>query len=228
MQVLESLPLRRRCFHSRLGPLLLRVLVCCCLQILPAVAGKRIALVVGNSGYAHVTNLDNPTNDAQDVAAALQELGFEVIIGIDLDKHSFDDKIHEFSRAIADADVALFFYAGHGLQAKGNNHLIPIDATIANEYDLELETVTLDSVLNQMEQAKTKVVILDACRNNPFARSLARSMGSRAVSENLGLAISVPSGVGTFIAYATQPGNVARDFGSTKCAHSGATRVASP
>ena len=82
------------------------MLVCCFLQILPAVAGKRIALVVANSGYAHVTNLDNPTNDAQDVAAALQELGFEVIIGIDLDKHSFDDT--EFSRAIADADVALF------------------------------------------------------------------------------------------------------------------------
>ena len=168
-------------------------------------------MVVGNGAYVHVPHLNNPPNDAQDMAAALKQLGFDVIPGIDIDKHAFDDKLHQFSQAIAGADVALFFYAGHGLQAKGVNHLIPIDATIADEYALELETITLDSVLKQMEQAKTKIVVLDACRNNPFASTLARSMGSRGVSENLGLAISVPSGVGTFIAYSTQPGNVASD-----------------
>jgi len=178
---------------------------------LPSLAVKRVALVVGNGAYVHVPHLNNPPNDAQDMAAALKQLGFDVIPGIDIDKHAFDDKLHQFSQAIAGADVALFFYAGHGLQAKGVNHLIPIDATIADEYALELETITLDSVLKQMEQAKTKIVVLDACRNNPFASTLARSMGSRGVSENLGLAISVPSGVGTFIAYSTQPGNVASD-----------------
>lgn len=178
---------------------------------LPSLAAKRVALVVGNGAYAHVPHLNNPPNDAQDVSAALKQLGFEVIPGIDIDKHAFDDKLHQFSQAIAGADVALFFYAGHGLQAKGVNHLIPIDAKIPDEYALELETITLDSVLKQMEQAKTKIVVLDACRNNPFAGTLARSMGSRGVSENLGLAISVPSGVGTFIAYSTQPGNVASD-----------------
>ena len=178
---------------------------------LPSLAGKRVALVVGNGAYVHVPHLNNPPNDAQDVSAALKQLGFEVIPGIDIDKHAFDDRLHQFSQAVAGADVALFFYAGHGLQAKGVNHLIPIDAKIPDEYALELETITLDSVLKQMEQAKTKIVVLDACRNNPFASTLARSMGTRGVSENLGLAISVPSGVGTFIAYSTQPGNVASD-----------------
>jgi uncharacterized protein len=178
---------------------------------LPSLAAKRVALVVGNGSYLHVPHLANPPNDAQDVATVLKQLGFEVIPGIDIDKHTFDDKLHQFSQAIAGADVALFFYAGHGLQAKGVNHLIPIDAAVADEYALELETITLDSVLKQMEQAKTKIVVLDACRNNPFASTLARSMGTRGVSENLGLAISVPSGTGTFIAYSTQPGNVASD-----------------
>jgi uncharacterized caspase-like protein/uncharacterized protein len=196
----------RRGFHFSLT-----VLATFLITALPSLAAKRVALVVGNGGYVHVTHLDNPTNDAQDVAGALKELGFEVIPGIDIDKHTFDDKLHQFSQAMAGADVALFFYAGHGLQAKGINRLIPIDATIADEYGLDLETITLDSVLKQMEQAKTKIVILDACRNNPFARSLARSMGTRGVTENLGLAITVPSGTGTFIAYSTQPGNVASD-----------------
>lgn len=181
------------------------------LQSLPAAAAKRVALVVGNSAYAHATHLDNPSNDAKDMASALQNLGFEVIPATDLTKAEFERKLRKFSGALAGADVGLFFYAGHALQAKGVNHLIPIDATLDDEYDLKFETVTLDLVLDLMKQAKTRLVILDACRNNPFARSLARSMGSRSIGGDRGLAISVASGLGTFIAYATQPGNTASD-----------------
>ncbi len=195
----------------RRASLLLPILALCLLQTDPATAAKRVALVVGNGAYGRESQLVNPPNDAADMASALSDLDFDVITGIDLDKRGFDGKLREFSRALAGADVALFFYAGHGLQAKGVNHLIPTDATIANEYDLQLETITLDAVLTQMEQAKSRIVILDACRNNPFARTLARSMGSRSVNENLGLAISLASGLDTFIAYATQPGNVAGD-----------------
>ena len=180
---------------------------------LPALAEKRVALVIGNSNYAAVTPLANPANDANDIAAALKSAGFEVILGLDVDKRGFDTKVRNFADLLEGSDVAVFFYAGHGLQVGGRNYLIPVDAHLASERDLDFDAVGLDFVLKQMELArgdKTNIVFLDACRDNPFAGNLARSMGTRSVSIGKGLA-QVDTGVGTFIAYSTQPGNVALD-----------------
>jgi uncharacterized caspase-like protein len=192
------------------------VLVAFLLMLSPAVAEKRVALVVGNTHYQHSPALANPVNDASDVAAALKSLGFEVFLGLDLDKRAFDLKVREFARASADADAALFFYAGHGLQVSLQNYLVPVDAAIERESDLDFEGVRLDLILKHMEldrEGKTNIVFLDACRDNPFTENLARSMGTRAISVGHGLA-QVQTGVGTFIAYSTQPGNVASDGGS--------------
>ena len=174
-------------------------------------AQKKIALVVGNAAYLHTAPLLNPLNDARDMAAQLAGLGFKVILGTDLDKLTFDLKIKEFAEVLEHTDVGLFFYAGHGLQAKGGNYLVPTDAKLNAERDLDFEAVKLDFILSQMErEAKTNIIFLDACRNNPLARNLARTMGTRGVDENNGLA-PVRSGLGTFIAFATQPGAVAAD-----------------
>ena len=179
-----------------------------------ALAEKRVALIVGNGAYQNASTLANPPNDARDIAAALSGLGFQVISGTDLDKRGFDQKVREFSRALEGADVGLFFYAGHGLQVKGANYLVTTDAKLEAERDLDFEAVKVDFVLSVMErEAKTNIVFLDACRNNPLARNLARAMGTRGVGENNGLAQikSEALGLGTFIAFATQPGNVAND-----------------
>ena len=179
----------------------------------PAAAQKRVALVIGNAAYTYAGRLPNPGNDATDMAAALKGLGIEVILGRDLDKPGFDAKLRQFSRALADADVGILFYAGHGLQVGLRNYLVPTDAQLQGERDLEFETVALDFVLRQMEigrEGRTNIVFLDACRDNPLARNLARAMGTRSVGVGRGLA-EVQAGVGTFIAYATKPGEVAQD-----------------
>jgi hypothetical protein len=194
--------------HRLLAPIVAYLLL-----VLPAAAEKRVALVVGNSAYAHANALPNPVNDAGDMAKALAEVGFDVILGLDLSKSAFDGKVRDFARALEKADVALFFYAGHGLQASGRNHLVPVDAKLQVERDLDFEAISLDFVLKQMEldrEGKTNIVFLDACRDNPLARNLARSMGTRSAAIGQGLA-QVQTGVGTFIAYSTQPGNVALD-----------------
>lgn len=173
----------------------------------------RLALVVGNSAYRHTSVLDNPINDARDVAAALQRTGFEVIVATDADKRQMDGALRAFAEKVGSAEVALFFYAGHGLQVGNENYLVPVDAQLATQRDLEFEAVKLDFVLRQMEidrEGKTTIVMLDACRDNPLTRSLARSMGTRSTAIGKGLA-AASTGVGTFIAYATQPGNVALD-----------------
>jgi uncharacterized caspase-like protein len=183
------------------------------LLTLPAAAQKRVALVIGNSAYQHATALANPANDANDMSAALKELGFEVILGLNLDKRAFDARVREFSRALPDADTGVFYYAGHGLQVVGRNYLVPIDAQLQSERDLDFEANALDFILKQMEldrDGKTSIVFLDACRDNPLAGNLARSMGTRSAGVGRGLA-QVQAGVGTFVAYSTQPGNVALD-----------------
>jgi uncharacterized caspase-like protein len=179
----------------------------------PAFAGKRVALIIGNSAYTHAPALPNPANDAKAVAEKLQALDFHVSLALDTTKADTDKVMREFADALDGADVAIFFYAGHGLQVSGQNYLVPIDAKLAKERDLEFEAVRLDFVLKQMElgrEDKTNIVFLDACRDNPLSRSLARSMGTRSASIGKGLA-QVDAGVGTFISYSTQPGNVALD-----------------
>lgn len=183
------------------------------LAILPADAAKRVALVIGNAAYVQAGALTNPVNDAADMAKALTEAGFDVVLGLDLDRRSFDEKLRAFSRSLDGADTAVLFYAGHGLQVAGRNYLVPVDAGLSTERDLDFEAISLDFVLRQMEvgrEGKTSIVFLDACRDNPLARNLARSMGTRSASIGSGLA-EVQTGVGTFIAYSTQPGNVALD-----------------
>lgn len=196
--------------HIRFGALILTAIA---LMLTPASAEKRVALVVGNTHYEHSPALTNPANDAEDVAGVLKSLGFEVLLGLDLDKRAFDLKVRDFALALSQADTALFFYAGHGLQVSLQNYLVPVDAKIARERDLDFEVVRLDFILKQMElerEGKTNIVFLDACRDNPFTETLARTMGTRAISIGRGLA-EVQTGVGTFIAYSTQPGNVASD-----------------
>ena len=196
--------LRRAAFHAWTAFCLLAVLS------LPVPAAQRVALVIGNAEYRHTAPLRNPRNDAADVARALEGLGFEVIEGIDADKSAFESMLREFAKAAHGAEVTLFFYAGHGLQVEGENYLVPIDARLADEVDLDLEAFELAKFMRRM-RGGTNLVFLDACRDNPLASNLVRSMGptrSAAVGRGLG---RVETGSGTLIAYATQPGNVADD-----------------
>jgi hypothetical protein len=176
-----------------------------------AQAEKRVALVIGNGAYSNTAPLNNPANDAADVVGVLQRLGFEVVEGRDLDKRSMERLIRQFGTKLAGADVALFFYAGHGLQVGGQNYLVPTDARLASEGDVDFESLPLNLVIRQMErEAKTSLILLDACRDNPLARNLARNMGTRSAQIGQGLA-EVRTGVGTLIAFSTQPGYVALD-----------------
>jgi uncharacterized caspase-like protein len=138
----------------------------------PALA-SRLALVVGNSAYQHVSPLDNPKSDAKLIADTLRDLGFTLIGGgpqLDLDKPSFDSVVQKFGTQLRGAEVALFFYAGHGVQVRGSNYLVPIGANPTREADVDFQMVDVNLVLRQMEGSGTKLnlVILDACRNNPF------------------------------------------------------------
>jgi tetratricopeptide (TPR) repeat protein len=174
--------------------------------------GPRVALVIGNGAYVNVPPLLNPPNDAHDIAGALRELGFKVIEGYDLDGTKMRSKIAEFGAALPGAGVALFYYAGHGMQVAGKNHLVPTDARLERPSALSTEAIEVDSVLADMEAEKrVNLVFLDACRDNPLARSLARSFGpSRSATVTQGLA-QLNSGIGTLITFATSPDTVALD-----------------
>ena len=175
----------------------------------PAAAEKRVALVIGNSAYQHTAALKNPSNDATDMAATLQQLGFDVIDGNDLTKEEMEQRIRAFAAKLAGADVGLFFYAGHGLQVDGKNFLAPVDAKLQSDTDLDFEAVELNLVLKQLERnSRISVVFLDACRDNPLASTLAAT--SRSVEIGRGLA-RIDKAVGMMIAFSTQPGNVALD-----------------
>ncbi|MGA7807280.1 caspase family protein, partial [Bradyrhizobium sp.] len=178
------------------------------LSAAPAAADKRVALVIGNSAYQNVTPLDNPAKDASLMAETLAGLGFALVGGhaqLDLDKSAMDSAVQNFGRQVQGADVALFYYAGHGVQVAGANYLVPVNANPTREADVDFQMVDANLVLRQMQGSGTRLnlVILDACRNNPFgARSLRSSDGGLAQ-------MRAPDG--TLISYATQPGNVAQD-----------------
>lgn len=176
-----------------------------------AFAQRRVALVIGNSAYANAPRLDNPVNDAADMAGTLNKLNFEVTQSRDLDKASMDRTIRNFAESLSGAQIALFFYAGHGLQVGGQNYLVPVDAKLTSATAIDFETVRLDLVQRSMERGTmTNILVLDACRDNPLARNLARSLGSRSSALGKGLA-PMESGEGTLISFSTQPGNVALD-----------------
>ena len=176
--------------------------------IQPTYADTRIALVVGNSDYRYIPRLTNPTNDAKLVAETLTGLGFRLVGGgaqLDVTKAQFDQAVQDFGNAALNADVALFYYAGHGVQVSGANYLVPISANPTKQADVDFQMLDVNLVLRQMEGARThlNIVILDACRNNPFG-----GRGLRAASGGLA---QMQAPEGTLIAFATQPGNVAQD-----------------
>ena len=182
--------------------------------------GKRVALVIGNGSYGALGTLPNPPNDAHDIAAALEDLSFDVTLVVDGDVDELRQSLRAFGRSAAGADVALFYYAGHGMAVRGENYLVPVSAQIETDLDLRFETLGLTDVRETLDftDAKLKMVILDACRDNPLAKLLQRNEAElgRGLSMSEGLApMDVAKASGLFIAYATAPGNVALD-GSTQ------------
>ena len=184
-----------------------------------ASAERRIALVIGNAAYAHATALRNPGNDAADVAETLKKLGFEVLVGRDLDQQSFAKTIEQFARALDDADIGVFFYAGHGLQMNDKNYLVSTNARLENEFLLSSETIELDAIVRLMEsKSPTNLIFLDACRNNPLTENLRRSLTALKRSAQLGrgLARMEPTGRDTLVAFAAAPGQEAADGGADR------------
>jgi hypothetical protein len=188
------------------------IFLCLVLTALPALAEKKVALVIGNSEYTHAKPLPNPTRDAAAMTQMLKGAGFTVISGSDLSRQGMADKIREFAARAEDADTVLYFYAGHGIQLDGQNYLIPVDADLNNEMDVRLNTLDIDLMLQQTPAtARVRLVLLDACRDNPFKEQIARSLSkTRSITLGSGLAEMKP-GFGTLIAYATGPGEVALD-----------------
>ena len=164
---------------------------------------KRLALVIGNGAY-QTSPLKNTINDAEDMGDSLRNLGFKVILKKNADQRNMEDAIRYFGKLLVDGSVGLFYFAGHGFQVEGRNYLIPIDAKIESESDVKYEAVDAGRVLGKMEDAgnRLNIVILDACRNNPFARAFR--------SDQKGLA-RMEAPTGSLIAYATSPGEVAAD-----------------
>jgi len=169
---------------------------------------KKIALVIGNSKYIHLPFIPNAKNDAGDMAEALSEVGFNVFKGIDLDYRAMIEIIGAFQKSLDGADIALLFFAGHGVQFNEVNYLIPVDATLKNEIEVEALTIKLQLIIAAMERAaKNRIIFLDSCRDNPGLINL--KVRSSAVGS--GLAAENPGTVGTFVTFATNPGNVALD-----------------
>lgn len=173
-----------------------------------AQAGNRVALVIGNAAYRHAAALPNPRNDAEAVAAAFLRLGYDVELGTDLDKEEMDAALRRFGDRLEGAEAGVFFFAGHGIQVNGINHLLPVDARLPNERALSFETVNLQTVLAQMEAGtRVNLVFLDACRDNPLGRKLAAA-GRSTVGRGLA---RVDASTGTLISYATKEGGIAID-----------------
>lgn len=170
-------------------------------------AEKRLALVIGNAEYEGKGNsLRNPINDANDVSAKLKTLGFDVTTILDASLLEMDDAIDAFGRKAKDYHVALFYYSGHGLQSKGDNYMVPVDAELRSEADVRYKCTPLNLLLAKLEESECpmKLVVLDACRDNPFERSWSKGLGSKGLS-----VVNAPKG--TLISYATSPGRTAAD-----------------
>ena len=182
-----------------------------CLFAGPALAEKRVALVIGNSAYQHVARLGNPANDAAAMTATFKNAGFDVVESRrDLKTADMRRALRDFSDQARDADVAVVYYAGHGIEVEGTNYLIPVDAILERDIDIYDETFSLDRILVTIEPARQlRLVILDACRDNPFAKTMKRTIGSRAVGR--GLAKVEPSSPNTLIAFASKAGSTASD-----------------
>ena len=178
-----------------------------------AASERRVALVIGNGAYQSVPTLDNPLPDSKAVAASLKRIGFDVVEGYDLRLDAMRAQVGDYAAKLDGAKVALVYYAGHGVSVAGENYLLPTDTVLRNEADLDFRTMNINLVMRQMQREdRVNVVILDACRDNPFAKELARSVRTRSASVGTGLAeIATNSAAGTMIAFATDPGRTALD-----------------
>jgi Caspase domain len=176
-----------------------------------AFAEKRVALVIGNSAYQNVAKLPNPVNDARAIAALLKKAGLDVVESrSDLDIASTRRALRDFTNIARGADIGVVYYAGHGIEVDGTNYLIPVDAVLQQDVDVEDETFSLDRVLRTLDQiTRLRLVILDACRDNPFTRTMKRTIASRSVGR--GLAKVEPTTSDTLIAFAAKAGSTALD-----------------
>ena len=195
-----------------------RILAVCTLLVLLAMTGlqpaladeaKKVALVIGNSRYQNVSYLPNPTNDAADVAAALKRLGFIVHAASDLGVSEMRKALASFADEVSDADMAVVFFAGHGVEIDKRNYLIPVDAALKSDRRVRFEAVELDDVVATLNDVKgLRVILLDACRTNPFVPKMRRTSASRAIGRGLS---DVEPSEGLLIGYAAKAGTVAED-----------------
>jgi len=176
-----------------------------------ALAERRVAVVIGNSSYQNVARLSNPVNDAAAIAALFEAAGFDVVTALrDLGNLEFKRAVRDFTALARGADIAVIFYAGHGIEIGGGNYLLPVDAKLAKDYDAEDEAVPLDRIVRALEPARRlRLVLLDACRDNPFVRTMQRTLAVRAVTG--GLAKVEPMTTDTLIAFAAKAGSTAED-----------------
>ena len=201
-------------YGMRVGRSLVVAVLALVVFAMPAVvlADGRVALVIGNSTYAHIGRLPNPENDAVDISIALRRLGFEVTTELDADRVELTEALRAFTRRSAGAEVSLVFYAGHGIEMDGVNYLVPVDARLERDLDVRFETVTVDDLLVSTTGASLRLVILDACRNNPLARSMQRTAATRTVSGGSFADLDEDLlGDETLVAYAAAAGTTAAD-----------------
>lgn len=165
---------------------------------------RRVALVIGNSAYQYTAQLANPTNDAEDIAQTLKKFNFQVILKTNATLETMADAVYQFGESLKGGGVGLFYYSGHGLQVKGDNYLLPVDANLMREDDVKRKTISANDVVEKMGEGKShlNLVFLDACRNNPFPSS------TRAASRGL-IGMNAPNG--TLLIFSTNPDNVAQD-----------------
>jgi len=193
-----------------LARFLLTVLFPCVVTVSLTAQEERHALVIGNNAYVHARPLDNPVNDAAAITASLKEVGFEVMVRTDTDLKGLKGAVREFVQKLPQGAVALVFYAGHGVQVKGQNYLIPVDAEMAEEFEVPDETLSMDTLMRGLEQAGTalNILILDCCRDDPYSRSW---RGTRSAAGAGGLVMPADMPQGMFIAFSTSPGRTAED-----------------
>ncbi|TCA84991.1 caspase family protein [Rhizobium leguminosarum] len=175
-------------------------------------SGRRVALVIGNSVYKTLPSLPNPANDVEEVASTLRAAGFDVTIGVNVDRIGLEDTVRRFLRSTSNAEAGLIYYSGHGIQVGGQNFIVPVDATLETPYDVETQTMPLDLILNHLKQnSRVQLIFLDACRNNPFnAQKFWMAEKLEPVGATRGLA-RIDSDLGSLIAFSTEPGQVALD-----------------
>jgi uncharacterized caspase-like protein len=185
-----------------------------CSGTLPSHADKRVALVVGNSIYQNVARLPNPSNDASAMAQMFRGAGFDVVdLRLDVSNLDFKRALRDFEEEAAVADIAVVFFAGHGLELNGTNYMVPVDARLASDRDAPDEAITLDRIVGAVDGAKRlHLVIIDACRDNPFVVTMRRQASARTASRGLARRIEPPS-TDTLIVYAAKPGTTSEDGG---------------